>query len=146
MIFFLLFILSLRTTIQPKARFLINLFFLFLHGHSTKVGGHSNSLIYSFLNSANISFAVLPLYFVRYIRTLIFPALYLCCSYISCTISMAIWSLSQKSALCDMQIYPFCGLRQHLRLPFPTGCIGKEIVNKTSGNTGFLKKEVNKIS
>ena len=42
-------------------------FFLFGHDHSTKVRGHSYSLINYFLNCANISFAVVPLYFVRYI-------------------------------------------------------------------------------
>ena len=82
--------LYLCTTIRPKIRVLIDLLFSFAHDHSTKVGCHSNSLIYSFLNSANIWFAVLPLYFVCYIRTLIFRALYSRCSYISYTMSMAI--------------------------------------------------------
>ena len=60
-------ILSLCMTIRAKIRVLINSFFLFVHVHSTKVRGHSYSLIYSFLNCANILFAifmvVLPLYF-----------------------------------------------------------------------------------
>ena len=84
MIFFYLFSL-LCTTIRPKIRVLIDLFFLFVHDHSTKVRGHSYSVIYSFLNCANISFAifitdcpyisyalflaVVPLYFVRYIHS-----------------------------------------------------------------------------
>ena len=62
------FILSLCTTIWPKIRILINLFLLFVHDHSTKIRGHSYSLIYFFLNCANILFAVFmavrPLYFV----------------------------------------------------------------------------------
>ena len=78
----------------PKIRALIY-FFLFGHDHSTKVRGHSYSLINYFLNCANISFAVVPLYFVRYIHTLIFRTLYSwkCCFYILYAISMAIWSL-----------------------------------------------------
>ena len=47
----------------------MNLNFLFVHDHSTKVRDHSYSLIYSFLNCADVLFAifkaVLPLYFVR---------------------------------------------------------------------------------
>ena len=39
--FFISFILSLCTTIPPKIRVLINLFFLFVHDYSTKVRGHS---------------------------------------------------------------------------------------------------------
>ena len=46
------------TTIQSKIRVLINLFFILVHDHSTKVRGHSYSLIYYFLNCANISFAI----------------------------------------------------------------------------------------
>ena len=61
------------TTIRPKIRVLTNSIFLFAHDHSTKVRGDSYSLIYSFINCANISFAlflaVLPLHFVRYIQS-----------------------------------------------------------------------------
>ena len=83
------------TTIRPNVRVFINLIFLFAHDHSTKVRGHSYSFIHSFLNCANISFAVLPLYFFRYNHTLIFRTMYSWkyCSYISYTISMTIWSL-----------------------------------------------------
>ena len=60
---------SLYATFPSKLRILISLFLLFVQDHSTKVRGHSYSLIYFFLNWANISFAifmaVLPLYFVR---------------------------------------------------------------------------------
>ena len=75
----------LHTTIPQKYMIVFHLFFpcaqpfdyqlgsslsfLFVHGHSTKVKGHSYSLIYSFLNCANISLAIfkviLPLYFAR---------------------------------------------------------------------------------
>ena len=96
----LIYFFYLHTTIRPKTRVLIN-FFLFVHDHSTKVRGHSYSLIYSFFNSGNISFgilkAVLPFYFVRSIRgsaalTLKFRTLYSwkCYSYISYAIFMAI--------------------------------------------------------
>ena len=54
---------------DQKLRVLINLFRLFVHDHSTKIRGHSYSLIHSFLNCANISFAIFmavqPLYFFR---------------------------------------------------------------------------------
>ena len=44
-----------------------------VNDHSIKVRGHSYSLIHSFLNCANVLFAifkaVLPLYFVRYIQS-----------------------------------------------------------------------------
>ena len=102
------------TTIRPKVRVLINLIFLFVHDHSTKVRGHSYSLIYHCPSCANISFAifmadtafiiflfqvVLLLRFVwanswqyyRYrFRTL---HSWWHCSYISYAISMAIWSV-----------------------------------------------------
>ena len=69
----LIYFFYLCTTIRPKIRVLINLFISFLHDHSTKVRGHSYSLIYTFPNCANISFAlfltVLPLHFVRYIQS-----------------------------------------------------------------------------
>ena len=58
MIFFLSFIFSLCTTIPPKNRVLINLLFLFVHNHSTKLGVTLTLLIYSFLRCANISFAI----------------------------------------------------------------------------------------
>ena len=64
------YILSFCTTIQPKIMILIDLFFLLVHNHLTKIRGHSYSysLIYYFLNCANILCAifivVLPLYFV----------------------------------------------------------------------------------
>ena len=63
------FILSLCTTIRSKIRVLINLFFYLYTTIQPKLGrGHCYSLIYSFLNSTNILFAifmaVLPLYFV----------------------------------------------------------------------------------
>ena len=106
------------TSVQPKISVLINLIFLFVHNHSTKVTSHSYSLIYSFLHCADIllysrqcfpyiSFAlflaVLPLYFIRSIHSstsLMFPTLYSwkCCSYILYAISMAIWNLSLKDA------------------------------------------------
>ena len=60
--------LSLCMTIRSKIRVLI-ICFLFVHNHLAKVKDHSYSLIYSFVNCANILFAifvaVLPLYFVR---------------------------------------------------------------------------------
>ena len=52
---------------QTLVSSLISLF-LFVHNHSTKVRGHSYSLIYSFFHCPNISLAIfmalLPLYFV----------------------------------------------------------------------------------
>ena len=99
----LMYLFHLRTTIQPNIRVLINLIFILVHNHSTKVRSYSYFLIYYFLNCANISFAmfkaVLPLHFVRSIHrgaalTFIFRTLYSwqCCSYISCAMSMFIWS------------------------------------------------------
>ena len=59
-------------TIWPKIRVLLNLFLLFVDNYSTKIRVHSYSLIYSFLNCANISYAIfmaaLPSYFIRYIH------------------------------------------------------------------------------
>ena len=56
---------------DKKIRVLINLSFLFVHEYLTKIRVRSYSLICSFLNCANISYAIfmaaLPLYFVRYI-------------------------------------------------------------------------------
>ena len=96
------------TTIRPKIKVHINLIVLFVHDHLTKVRGYSYSLIYSFLNFANILFAlflaVLPWHFVfhiqsstsyPYISHAIFMEVLLL--YISYTISMAIWSLSPEN-------------------------------------------------
>ena len=59
------------------------IYFIFAHDHLIKTRDHCYSLIYSFLNGANISYAIfmaeLPLFFVRYIHvsiTLIFSTLY----------------------------------------------------------------------
>ena len=69
MIVFHLFILSAGPFDQKLGSSLI---LLSVHDHSTKVMGHSYSLIYSLLNCGNISFAifmaVLLLYFIRYIH------------------------------------------------------------------------------
>ena len=46
------------TIIRSKIRVLVNLFFILVHDHSTKVRGHSYSLIYYCFNCANISFAI----------------------------------------------------------------------------------------
>ena len=78
------FILSLCTTIRSKMIVPVNLFFYLYTTIRPKLGiGYSYSLIYSFLNCANISFAifmaVLALYFVRCISgstTFIFLRLY----------------------------------------------------------------------
>ena len=84
-------IFSFRTTIRPKIRFLINSIFLFAHDHSTKVRGDSYSLIYSFINCTNISFAlflaVLPLHFVSYTQSST-PA-----AFIFCTLAALIYSV-----------------------------------------------------
>ena len=72
------YILSLCTTIRPKIRVLINLFVLFIHDHWTKIRGHSYSLIYSFLNCANISYAISWQYcpWIHVSTVLIFCSLY----------------------------------------------------------------------
>ena len=57
MVLFHLFFLQC-TTIQSKIGVLINLFFVLVHDHSTRVRGHSYSLICYFLNCSNISFAI----------------------------------------------------------------------------------------
>ena len=101
------FFFSLCTTIRPKIRVIINLIFVFVHDHLTKVRGYSYSLIHTFLNCTNISsavfLAVLPLRFVRYIQSSAsYP--YISCSifmkvlllHISYAISMAIGSLNLK--------------------------------------------------
>ena len=67
-LFYLFFLL--RTTIRPKIKVLIDLFILFLHDHSTKIRGHSNSfffLIVSKFCSLALFMAILLLYFVGYI-------------------------------------------------------------------------------
>ena len=117
-----------HTTFRRKCMIVFHLSFLYARPFDQKLGssliyffictqpfdqswGQSYSLIYSFLNCTNISFAiliavcpyisyalflaVLPLYFVRYIHssiTLIFRTLYSwkCGSYISYAIFMAI--------------------------------------------------------
>ena len=50
----LIYLFSLYATIRPKICVLINLFFLFVHEHSTKVRRHSYFWIYYFLNWTNI--------------------------------------------------------------------------------------------
>ena len=80
-VLFHLFFLFARPFDQELGPSLI--FFLFVHDHSTNVRSHSHSVIYYFLNCANILFAifmaVLPLYFVYYVHwsaALIFHTLY----------------------------------------------------------------------
>ena len=82
---FLSFILSLRTTIRSKISVLINLFFLFVHDHSTKVLILKfiiflTELIFCWQYCPYISSAtIIPLYFVYYIHrsaALIFRTLY----------------------------------------------------------------------
>ena len=69
MIFFFSFILSLCTTIRPKNRVLINLLFLFVHDHSTKLGVTLTLLFILFLDVPIFrllySWQILPLYFHR---------------------------------------------------------------------------------
>ena len=69
MIFFLSFIHSLCTTIRPKNRVLINLLFLFVHDHSTKLGVTLTLLFILFLDVPIFrllySWQILPLYFHR---------------------------------------------------------------------------------
>ena len=94
-------------------RVLIDLFILFVHQHSTKIRGHSYSLVYFFLNCANTlyaafkevlplfssaAFMTVPLYSVLYIYCT--PAFKFCriytwqyCPYILCTILMTVLSL-----------------------------------------------------
>ena len=76
MIFFISFILCLCTTIQPKIRVHITLFF-FVHDCSTKVTDHSYSEFILFLIVAIFyleyclyisSATVIPLYFIHYIH------------------------------------------------------------------------------
>ena len=89
MFVFLWFIFPFCTTIRPKIRSSLISFFVFVHDHSTKVRCHSYFLIYSFLNCANISFAILTADTAFIFRTLY---LWKSCCYISYAISMAIWS------------------------------------------------------
>ena len=71
MIFFLSFIHSLCTTIRPKNRVLINLLFLFVHDHSTKLGVTLTLLFILFLDVPIFrllySWQILPLHFIRYV-------------------------------------------------------------------------------
>ena len=96
-------IFSFCTTIRPKIRFLINSIFLFAHGHSTKIRSDTYSLIYFFINCANILFAlfvaVLPLHFVSYMQsstpaTFIFRTLY--CFYIFRTLYPWLYEVSAR--------------------------------------------------
>ena len=70
MIFFLSFIHSLCTTIRPKNRVLINLLFLFVHDHSTKLGVTVTLLFILFLDVAILpllySWQILPLHLIGY--------------------------------------------------------------------------------
>ena len=65
-------IFLLWKTIRPQIRVLINLLFSFAYDHSTRFRGHFYSLIYSFDNSANISFtlflALLSLHLIHCIQ------------------------------------------------------------------------------
>ena len=71
------FILSLVDDHMTKIRVLINLFISFVHDYLTKIRVHSYPLIYSFLNCANISYAIfmaaLPLYFLCCIHVQHYP-------------------------------------------------------------------------
>ena len=73
MIFFFSFILSLCTTIRPKNRVLINLLFLFVHDHSTKLGVTLTLLFILFLDVPIFrllySWQILPLHFIRYVHS-----------------------------------------------------------------------------
>ena len=69
MIFFLSFIHSLCKTIRSKNSVLINLFFLFVHDHSTKLGVTLTLLFILFLDVPILlySWQILPLHFIRYV-------------------------------------------------------------------------------
>ena len=73
MTFFLSFIHFLCTTIRPKNRVLINLLFLFVHDHSTKLGVTLTLLLILFLNVPIFrllySWQILPLHFIRYVHS-----------------------------------------------------------------------------
>ena len=73
MIFFLSFIHSLCTTIRPKNRVLINLLFLFVHDHSTKLGVTLTILFILFLDVPIFpllySWEILPLHLIGYVHS-----------------------------------------------------------------------------
>ena len=82
MLIFLSFILSLRTTIEPKNKVLINSLFLFGHNYLTKLGVTLTLLFILFLDVPIFlllySWQILPLYFHRSGSTgFIFRPLYL---------------------------------------------------------------------
>ena len=110
--------------------------FLFLQRPFDKVRGHSYSLIYSFLNCANISFAVLSLYFVRYTHTLTFRTLYSwkCYSYISNAITMDIWSFSQHLAQTAFWTYHWGSKHR----PGPSVCLNYAVFCKRYWSVGFI--------
>ena len=72
MIFFLSFIHFLCTTIRPKDRVFINLVFLFVHDHSTKLGVTLTLLFILFLGVPIFhllySWQILPLHFIHYVH------------------------------------------------------------------------------
>ena len=101
----------LCTTIRPKIRVLFNLFFLFVHYHSTKnvpimcyIQG-STSHVRSVSGSSAFIFRI---QYIHSSTTLMFPTLYSwkCCSYISYAISMAIWSLSPEVSSLQSEFRP----------------------------------------
>ena len=73
MTFFLSFIYFLCTTIRPKNRVLINVLFLFVHDHSTKLGVTLILLFILFLDMPIFrllySWQILPLHFIRYVHS-----------------------------------------------------------------------------
>ena len=121
------YILPLCTIIRPKIRVLINLFVLFVHSHSTKIRGHSYSLIYSFLNCVNISYAifkaVLPLYSYQY------------CPYISYAIFMTIWSLGPIIGFNPLIV---CGTFQP-----PLACYGSVKIRSADSTTSTTSGQMN---
>ena len=68
----LIYSLSSGESFDQNLEFSLMYFYLFAYDYSTNIRSHSYSLIYYFLNCANISYAVfmavLPLYFVRCIH------------------------------------------------------------------------------
>ena len=76
----LIYLFYLDITMRSKFLVLLSFIFSSVRDHPTKIRGHSDSLIYYFLNSANISSArfmtvlrlcflrYIPLYFVHYIH------------------------------------------------------------------------------
>ena len=105
MIFFLSFILSLCTTIRPKNRVLINLLFLFVHDHLTKLG-----FTLSFLRCVNISFAIFMTDTALIFLSLCFRQ---CCLYISSAIFIVVLPISfvhyihWRAALIYRTLYPW---------------------------------------